>query len=121
MRSRRSGQLPFDLSEIVTNLAAGAVLPNVARADQRSHQPEAAFAPPTTFFDRFCRCQCENICSELRLSGWDRIPFPRWPVDFSVDTLMRRRDRGWRCEVAASIAMSRSSGSGRTARAGAAS
>ncbi len=25
---------------------------------------------------------------KVRLSGWDKIPFPRWPVDRSVDTLM---------------------------------
>jgi hypothetical protein len=26
---------------------------------------------------------------KIRLSGWERIAFPRWPVDVSVDTLMR--------------------------------
>ena len=26
---------------------------------------------------------------KIRLSGWERIEFPRWPVDVSVDTLMR--------------------------------
>jgi hypothetical protein len=26
----------------------------------------------------------------LRLSGWERIAFPRWPVDTTVETLMRR-------------------------------
>ncbi len=25
---------------------------------------------------------------KVRLSGWDKIPFPRWPVDRSVDALM---------------------------------
>ena len=25
---------------------------------------------------------------KVRLSGWDKIPFPRWPVDRTVDTLM---------------------------------
>jgi hypothetical protein len=26
----------------------------------------------------------------LRLSGWDQIPFPRWPVDVTVEVLMER-------------------------------
>src|SRR5437667_4263013 len=25
---------------------------------------------------------------KVRFSGWDKIPFPRWPVDRTVDTLM---------------------------------
>ena len=27
---------------------------------------------------------------KVRLSGWDKIPFPQWPVDRSVDVLMER-------------------------------
>jgi hypothetical protein len=80
--------LPFDLSEIVTNLR-----------QEQYHQNGYNFLDRLTagpaaqrvyyFFRPMLRVGVRKHLQKIRLSGWERIAFPRWPVDVSVDTLMR--------------------------------
>jgi hypothetical protein len=80
-------RLPFDLTEIVDNLRT---------------ERYAAVSDPSNSSD-FFNALTHNIYYSLRpwmpvstrrylqrayLSGWNRLPFPRWPVDSTVDTIL---------------------------------
>jgi hypothetical protein len=86
----RSGrlELPFDLAEVATNLR------------QERYRPE----PPSWFETLLGGAAARNVyyllrpflsvairkhLQRLRLKGWERIVFPKWPVDDSVDQIMR--------------------------------
>jgi hypothetical protein len=81
-------RLPFDLSEIVSNLRY-----------ERYHKgpvnwPERLFELTTTrtiyyFLRPALPVIVRKHLQRRRLKGWNEIPFPRWPVDFSVETLMQ--------------------------------
>jgi hypothetical protein len=82
-------RLPFDLSEIVTNLQQ-------ERYCTFSEDYLQKFTASTTsqnlyyMIRPFLPVPVRKHLQKLRLSGWDRIAFPRWPVDFTVETLMER-------------------------------
>jgi hypothetical protein len=80
--------LPFDLTEIVRNLQ-----------QERYHQSAEYLQRLTSssvsqslyyFLRPLLPVAVRRHLQKVRLSGWERIPFPGWPVDFSVDTLMER-------------------------------
>src|SRR5262249_34665309 len=80
--------LPFDINEVVTNLRqelyrlpAGNYLGRMTttRAIQRLYY----------FMRPALRVEIRRHLQRVRLSGWQEIAFPRWPVDTSVDRLMR--------------------------------
>ena len=80
--------LPFDINEVVTNLRqeryrlpAGNYLGRMTatRAIQRLYY----------FMRPALRVEIRRHLQRVRLSGWQEIAFPRWPVDTSVDSLMR--------------------------------
>ncbi len=81
-------RLPFDLSEVVTNLQ---------QEHYRRTSPgglERITAWPVTqrayyFLRPLLTVGVRKHLQKIRLSGWERIAFPRWPVDFSVDSLMQ--------------------------------
>jgi hypothetical protein len=81
-------RLPFDVSEIVTNLQQ-------ERYRQTSHNQlermTSAKVPRRIyyFFRPILPVPVRKHLQKIRLSGWERIPFPRWPVDVSVETLMQ--------------------------------
>jgi hypothetical protein len=79
--------LPFDLSEVVTNL-------------RHEHYPEAHTAIERLstaglphalyyFFRPILPVGVRKHLQRLSFGGWRRIPFPRWPVDVTVETLMK--------------------------------
>jgi len=79
--------LPLDLSEVVTNLR---------RERYRRLPPRAELVTGANMVRRLyytvrplLGVTVRKHFQRLRLSGWNTIPFPRWPVDASVDTLMR--------------------------------
>jgi hypothetical protein len=80
-------RLPFDLSEVVGNLrrerycerAPGTRL-SAAKLSRRAYY----------FLRPFLSVAVRKHLQQIRLNGWDRIPFPRWPVDISVDTLVQQ-------------------------------
>ena len=81
-------QLPFDLAEVVTNL----------REERYRHEPDGWFevllggaATRSVYYllRPFLSVGVRKHLQRLRLKGWERIVFPKWPVDDSVDRIMR--------------------------------
>jgi len=80
-------RLPLNLSEVVTNLR---------RERYRRIRPRAEFVAGASSVRSLYYAvrpvlgvAVRKHLQRLRLAGWNAIPFPRWPVDASVDTLMR--------------------------------
>jgi hypothetical protein len=82
-------RLPFDHSEVVDNLR----LERYAQKHQHYVDKITAgsLARAAYYFARpILPVAVRRHLQKVRLSGWESIPFPRWPVDFSVEALMRR-------------------------------
>jgi hypothetical protein len=79
--------LPFDLSAVTTNLREERYRQNGYNLLQKTTSGEAA----QRFYyllRPFMAVGLRKHLQKVRLSGWDKIPFPRWPVDRTVDALM---------------------------------
>jgi hypothetical protein len=81
-------ELPFDLAAVVTNLreeryrqAPGGLAERITSA--RAIQDAYYFLRP------LLPVAVRRHLQRIRLGAWQAIAFPRWPVDFSVDALMR--------------------------------
>ena len=82
-------QLPFDLADVVTNLR-----------EERYRRPagglkerliSAGAVQDLYYLIRpLLPVAVRRHLQRIRLSGWEAIPFPRWPVDCSVDSIMRQ-------------------------------
>jgi hypothetical protein len=86
-----SGELliPFDLSEVVTNLRQERYRRNFHNRLERITATSAvrrAYYALRPFLSVGTRKHLQRI----RFSGWNTIPFPAWPVDLTVETLMRQ-------------------------------
>jgi hypothetical protein len=83
-----TAQLPFDFTEVVTNLR-----------EERYRINGYSFLERTTSTDAANRLYylvrplmgvgVRKHLQKLRFKGWDRIAFPQWPVDVSVERLMK--------------------------------
>jgi hypothetical protein len=82
-------RLPFDLAEVVTNL----------RLERYTTSSTGYVEALTTssavqgfyyFLRPLLPVAVRRHLQRARLRGWDRIAFPRWPVDTSVDVFMRK-------------------------------
>ena len=81
-------RLPFDLCEVVTNLRQEQYQQNGYNfLDRVTSGPAAQHM--YYFFRPILRVGVRKHLQKIRLSNWERIAFPRWPVDVSVDSLMR--------------------------------
>jgi hypothetical protein len=82
-------RLPFDLSEVVTNHQQERY-----RRSSSTHVERIASAALSRRVYYFLRpmlpVPIRKHLQRIRLNGWERISFPQWPVDFSVETLMQR-------------------------------
>ena len=79
--------LPFDLSDVATNLREERYRQNGHNWLQRT--PAGAAARRLYYSLRpFMSVGLRKHLQKAHLSGWDKIPFPRWPVDMTVDMLM---------------------------------
>jgi hypothetical protein len=82
-------RLPFELSEVVENLRQ-------ERYNQTAHHyveqiTAGRLARSAYYFVRpILPVSVRKHLQRVRLSGWEAIPFPRWPVDTTIETLMRR-------------------------------
>jgi hypothetical protein len=81
--------LPFDLSEVAANLRQERYQRNGYNIlDRLTSGP---VAQSVYYFVRpMLQVGVRKHLQKIRLSGWERIAFPKWPVDVSVDVLMRR-------------------------------
>ena len=80
-------ELPFDLTEVATNLRQERYRQNGYNFLQKT--TEGSVAQRLYYQLRpLMGVAFRKHLQRIRLSGWDRIAFPRWPVDRSVDQLM---------------------------------
>ena len=80
--------LPFDLAEVVTNLREERYRRN--RDASLTRATSSAVAQGLYYLLRpILTVGVRRHLQQLRLRGWQDIPFPRWPVDSTVDELMR--------------------------------
>ncbi len=81
--------LPFDLTEAVTNLRRERYRQNGYSFLQKSTSGSAV---ERLYYQvrPYLGVGVRKHLQKVRLRGWDRIPFPQWPVDRSVDMLMER-------------------------------
>jgi hypothetical protein len=81
-------RLPFDFSEVVTNLQQERY-----RQDSRHYLEKITSSRPSQTLYYLLRpllpVAVRKYLQKIRLSGWETIRFPRWPVDVTVDTLMQ--------------------------------
>jgi hypothetical protein len=80
--------LPFDLAEVVANLRHERY-PEAVRAIQHISSFSLSHAA-YYFFRPVLPVGLRRHLQRLHWRGWRSIPFPRWPVDVTVETLMRR-------------------------------
>lgn len=83
--------LPFDLSEVLTNLRYERYHPFQSAIERifNSRIPHALYYLIRPALPVGVRKHLQRLC----LSGWRRIPYPHWPVDTTVETLMREAVR----------------------------
>ncbi len=80
--------LPFDLSEVLDNLRHERY-PRALGAVERLSGSGASRAV-YYFLRPFLPVGVRKHIQKLSWQGWKRIAFPRWPVDVTVETLMKR-------------------------------
>ena len=83
---RLEGVLPFDLSEVARNLRHERYR---RRAGLGGLTSERAARKIYYFLRPALSVTVRKQLQRISLRGWDRISFPHWPVDVSVDRLMR--------------------------------
>ena len=74
--------LPFDPLQVADNLRCELYV-----NDWRNANPWSALARAYYFIRPVLPVGVRKYLQKLRLRGWDKLPFPRWPVDCSVENL----------------------------------
>ena len=75
--------LPFDLAEIVNNLRNELYV-----KDSIFRSPTTAAAAKAYYLIRpILSVSVRKYIQRIRLVDWDKVPFPHWPVDVTVDNL----------------------------------
>lgn len=77
-------RLPFELSEVVGNLQQEAYV------EEWRHGALSNLSKPYYFIRPMLPVGVRRHLQKFYLRGWDKLPFPRWPVDCSVDNLLER-------------------------------
>jgi hypothetical protein len=79
--------LPFDLSQVATNLRQERYRRNGYSLLQKT--TSGGIAQRLYYLLRpLMSVAVRKHLQKIRLRNWDKIPFPKWPVDRTVDTLM---------------------------------
>jgi hypothetical protein len=81
--------LPFDFSEVVTNLRQERYRRTFHNQLERVTTTDAV-RRAYYFLRPLLSVGVRKHLQRIRFSGWNTIPFPAWPVDLTVETLMRR-------------------------------
>jgi len=77
--------LPFDASQIVENFGREAYVNGSNQA-----KPKAALSKLYYLVRPVLSVGVRKHLQRFHLRGWDKIPFPHWPVDRTVDTVLER-------------------------------
>jgi len=84
LKSNGLARLPFDLTEVVANLRHERYVAN-GRPSIASRLVRTAY-----YFSRpLLPVAVRKHLQKARLSDWKDLPFPAWPLDLSVDSLMK--------------------------------
>src|ERR1019366_5142092 len=80
-------RLPFDLTEVVNNLRGEryAIQPDTPRP---LRMLKAAVRNVYYFLRPWMPVSIRKRLQRVSLSGWRRLPFPQWPMDRTVDTIL---------------------------------
>jgi hypothetical protein len=78
-------RLPFDLPEVLENLRCERYV-----ADRRGGGLKSLMARLYYFLRPVLSFRMRRYIKRLHLKGWEEEPFPRWPIDCSVDNLLQR-------------------------------
>jgi hypothetical protein len=82
-------ELPFDLAAVVTNLREERYRQTTSGLAERLTTTRAI--QDTYYYVRpLLPVGVRRHLQRIRLRGWDSIAFPHWPVDFTVEKIMRR-------------------------------
>lgn len=83
-------RLPFNLSEVATNLREERYR-QAASHDYLNRLTGTTLARHIYYFLRPCLpVAVRKHLQQMRLAGWEQIAFPQWPVDTTIETLMRQ-------------------------------
>jgi hypothetical protein len=77
--------LPFDLQQVVDNLRCERYTDN-----WRNGNSVSAAAKIYYWIRPLLPVAVRKHLQRIHLKGWDKLPFPNWPVDRSVDNIFRR-------------------------------
>jgi hypothetical protein len=75
-------RLPFDLSDVVDNLH------RETYAEEWRNGAISVLSKPYYFIRPLLPVPARRHLQKFYLRGWDKLSFPRWPVDFSVNNLL---------------------------------
>ena len=79
--------LPFDISEVVDNLRYERY--HYHRPGARQNGPMSLTNSVYYLVRPVLPVAVRKHLQKVRLRGWEQIPFPRWPIDVSVDEVMQ--------------------------------
>ena len=82
-------RLPFDPAEITENLRRERYLQNPHGNDEKTSR-QRALSNAYRFLRPALPVAIRKHLQRFHLNGWDKLPFPNWPVDRTVDTLLER-------------------------------
>lgn len=77
--------LAFDPSQVISNLRCETYI-----AEWRGAEPMSALARVYYFFRPFLPVSVRRLLQRFHLRGWDKLSFPHWPLDCSVDSLLQQ-------------------------------
>ena len=77
--------LPFSPSEVVDNLRSEKYV-----GEWRQAKPMSVLARMYYLIRPILSAGVRRRLQKIYLSGWDKLPFPRWPVDCSVDHIFQK-------------------------------
>jgi hypothetical protein len=75
-------RLPFDPSQVINNLRC-----ETYAGDWRHKLPVSALARMYYFIRPLLPVNVRKYLQEIHFRGWNKLKFPRWPVDCSVDNI----------------------------------
>jgi hypothetical protein len=84
-----SVQLPFDAAQVVDNLRYERYLSKKAQ-DRRTISSKSLVRDLYYLVRPLMPVAVRKHVQRLYLSGWDKIPFPNWPVDFTVENIFEQ-------------------------------
>ena len=82
-------RLPFNLTQVTENLHYERYVNGLDARDHGSRNGPAS-RRIYYFLRPILPVRVRKHLQRIRLKGWNKIPFPQWPVDFSVERLMEQ-------------------------------